>query len=265
MPELPEVELARRNLSDWTDGFRITHCVVGPKARCDGAMNNLNGAVFEGWSRHGKFLTACFTDGQRLVSHLGMTGKWVCDPTEDRKHVHLRLDLESPSTERSLVFIDPRRFGWNRLRKNQDDATQEIEHLGPDALRDIQSGADLETHLGHSRSAIWRRMLDQRRLAGIGTILASEICFRASVHPLSPSNSLKPIEWAQLLQGLREHVDMVLEKNVGPEIDYLRPGMKTFFLCYGKLGSPCTRCGTGITKDTVAGRPVYWCPNCQSL
>jgi formamidopyrimidine-DNA glycosylase len=265
MPELPEVELARRNLSAWTDGFRIAECILSPKARYDGAFSELNGAVFDGWSRHGKFLTARFVDGQHLVSHLGMTGKWVCDPEGDRKHVHVHLNLESSDLSRVLVFIDPRRFGWNRLRKDHIAASQEIQHLGPDALIDIKSGKQLETHLGNSRSAIWRRMLDQRRLAGIGTILASEICYRAKVHPLRPSNSLNSPEWTQLLDGLRAHVDIVLEKNVGPEIDYLRPGMQTFFLCYGKNDSPCSRCGEGITKDTVAGRPVYWCPDCQSL
>jgi formamidopyrimidine-DNA glycosylase len=265
MPELPEVELARRNLSNWTHGFKVLRCEVGPKARINGALENLKGATFTEWSRHGKFLTAGFTDQRRMVSHLGMTGKWICDPTEERKHVHIRFELQSPNTKRTIEFIDPRRFGWNRLRNTPDEATQELAHLGPDALTDIKNGADLQQCLGGSRSAIWRRMLDQRRLAGIGTILASEICHRAGIHPLRPSHGLKNKEWASLLHGLRDHIDLVLQENVGPEIDYLRPGMQTFFLCYGKKDSPCTQCETAIVKDTVGGRPVYWCPRCQRL
>jgi len=265
MPELPEVELARRNLSAWTDGFRVRGCSLGPNAKYDGPLKSLSGTRFDGWSRHGKFLTARFEDGQHLVSHLGMTGKWVCDPSPDRKHVHLRMELESSSEKRTLVFIDPRRFGWNRLRVNAQAAQDEIKHLGPDALEDIQSGSELELHLGGSRSAIWRRMLDQRRLAGIGTILASEICFRAEVHPLAPANSLNEQQWEQIHQGLKDHVAMVLKENVGPEIDYLRPGMKTFFLCYGKKNTPCQRCESLIVKETVATRPVFWCPSCQRL
>ena len=135
----------------------------------------------------------------------------------------------------------------------------------PNELRGARSRTRCARSLGGSRSAIWRRMLDQRRLAGIGTILASEICFRAEVHPLAPANSLNEQQWEQIHQGLKDHVAMVLKENVGPEIDYLRPGMKTFFLCYGKKNTPCQRCESLIVKETVATRPVFWCPSCQRL
>lgn len=119
MPELPEVETARRHLAEWLDGASIERARVtdgrlvvdGSAAAFARALSKTKVADIE---RRGKWLKIATSEGARLFSHLGMTGKWVKrsvdEPTLPWERV--RLDVRRPrSPAASIRYTDPRRFG----------------------------------------------------------------------------------------------------------------------------------------------------------
>ena len=125
MPELPEVEVARRNLAAWSSGHHVedvvlpdpacvrTQEVSSPSAAHPEALDWLRGFVghpVEGLSRHGKRMAWRIGDLAAL-HHLGMTGRWVRRSATSRPPRHGRLGLVMSSGE-TLWFVDRRRFGW---------------------------------------------------------------------------------------------------------------------------------------------------------
>src|SRR5262250_273603 len=117
MPELPEVEVAARNLRRWTKGRRVrgvestATSIVGPAGRRE--LPRLAGDRFAGVDRVGKHLLITLARGAQRVgvwSHLGMTGKWLRrSPGLDApRFSHVRFTLDDG---RTLHYCDMRRFG----------------------------------------------------------------------------------------------------------------------------------------------------------
>jgi len=111
--------------------------------------------------------------------------------------------------------------------------------------------------------------MDQRHVAGIGNIYASEILHAAGVHPLRPAGSLTAEEW----EGVAHAARAILEEAIrlrGTTISdwrdlYGRPGeYQDKLRVYGRRGEPCPRCGTPIERVTLSGRGTYFCPRCQN-
>src|SRR5260370_15825838 len=135
MPELPEVEVARRNLERWLAGSKITVAEFSPRLFRGGSAHafaaKLCGRTLKMAERRGKWLRLGFSGELTLFSHLGMTGKWVLRPGADppQRFERARLDTRT----RSLRYLDPRLFG--RLHGFADAATPRAwRELGPDAL-----------------------------------------------------------------------------------------------------------------------------------
>src|SRR5437868_5586089 len=146
MPELPEVEVAARNLRRWTAGRRVRATRVDPTARRilrpspAGGVAPLAGATFRGVRRIGKNLLLTL-DGRRgkpigVWSHLGMTGKWLRRPagTGAPRWSRVNLSLDDGS---HLHYVDPRMFGRFRLvAGGRFEDVPELAALGPDPLVD---------------------------------------------------------------------------------------------------------------------------------
>src|SRR5262249_37542907 len=130
--------------------------------------------------RHGKYLLIGLERGVTLLSHLGMSGSWLYHaepPARAGKHVHARVEFEDGS---ALWFDDPRRFGLLRALDTAtcfDDPALAI--LGPDPVADPPDGARLAALARGAKVAVKNFLLDQKRLAGVGNIYASEVLFRA--------------------------------------------------------------------------------------
>ena len=81
MPELPEVEFARRSLVRWFDGKKLQRTEGDFKVRTFrdsdiGIFQSLKGPLKTA-TRRGKYLMLGFGDGLGLIAHLGMTGKFL--------------------------------------------------------------------------------------------------------------------------------------------------------------------------------------------
>src|SRR5690349_21266501 len=112
MPELPEVEMARRQLQRWLDGRKVVRADAEPSRTFRGARREefaaLTGRV-EQLMRKGKYLMLAFERGRGLLAHLGMTGKFVKRPQgHEEPYSRARFHLDSKEV---IHFRDPRMFG----------------------------------------------------------------------------------------------------------------------------------------------------------
>lgn len=274
MPELPEVETVRRMLESSVLGRTVRSArISGLKLRESVPADlprRMRGRTIESLGRHGKYLLIGLDRGLTLLSHLGMSGRWLFFPqAPDRSltHVHARFALEDGG---DLWFQDPRRFGMLRLVETRALAHDpSLRPLGPDPLATPPTGESLHAIARGSRVAVKIFLLDQRRIAGIGNIYASEILFRAALDPRRQAGRLSRAEWVRVASETR----LVLEeaiRGMGTTFSAYRTlrgergGYGDRLLVYDRSGEPCLRCGAPIRRIVQGQRSTFFCRSCQA-
>lgn len=274
MPELPEVETVRRMLAATTPGRRIAHAAVSRlrlrSAPLASLPAKLEGRVFATPRRTGKFLFLDFEGPDTLLSHLGMSGRWLFGPAgtppdASLPHVHLRLAFADGAW---LWYQDVRRFGMLRVvAKERLARDPSVRLLGPDPLVEPPTGESLRALARGARVSVKNFLLDQRRIAGLGNIYVSEILFRAWIDPRRRAGTLTGPEWTRIAA------------EIGPVLEHAIARMGTTFstyrtiwnepgqygeqlLVYDRAGEPCRRCGTPIRRIVQGGRATFFCPEC---
>jgi len=266
MPELPEVEIARRNLVRWFSGRRLVRAEADATRIFRGAerqrFSELSGRL-ESLVRRGKYLLFAFEGGRGLMGHLGMTGKFV---RRTQGHVEpysrARFHLDDGQV---IHFSDPRMFG--RMEPAPASLLRELDAvkaLGRDPLADGLTAGQLQGAVGPSRQHLKVALMDQARIAGLGNIHAAEALFRAGLHPAREPASLTPDEWKRLVQAIRATIDFGLKEQEGEEPVYLEEGRsENPFQVYGRAGGPCSQCGSAVESFPQGGRTTHFCPKCQ--
>jgi formamidopyrimidine-DNA glycosylase len=286
MPELPEVEVAARNLRRWGVGGRRRATPADPRAArvfrpaSPRVLSRLRGARVDRVDRIGKNLLITLSPAGRagrdaaalgVWSHLGMTGKWVRRRAGDPAPAARRLSLSLDDGAR-LDYVDLRMFGRFRLVPGaRFDEVPDIQALGPDPLADGVDPARLLERLQRLRPAIKVALLDQRLLAGLGNIQASEALFRARIDPRRPARSLSRAEVRRLAAAVRASIAFTLETFARAAADggdadvaYVEEDAPNPFLVYGRAGERCPGCGRGkIQRIVQAQRATFFCPGCQ--
>lgn len=267
MPELPEVETVRRQLSQVLVGSTIKKAECGPpsyffvtaprtlKAR-------LTGKRVTALDRRGKALIATLDDDSTLLLHLGMTGQLVCKKLPQDGHVHLIFHL---SKRRTVSFRDVRKFGkveWIPAGKESPRLTK----LGPDAL--TIEAAELSAALAGRRIAIKSALLNQELLAGVGNIYADEALFAAGIKPTRAAQRVSKKESGLLALKIRDILASAVENGGSTINDYMRPdgelgGFQDWHQVYGKTAEPCPRCASPIVRQVIGGRSSHFCKKCQ--
>jgi formamidopyrimidine-DNA glycosylase len=274
MPELPEVEIAARNLRAWTRGRTIVSAEAVPGARhvfrpsTPAAFTRaVAGARFGEIRRVGKqLLLGLEKDGAPLgvLAHLGMTGKWLRRAAGDppTRFSRARLALDDGAV---LHFDDLRLFGRLRIVPGAlFEAVPEVAALGEDPLADGIDAAVLGDALARSRLPVKVRIMDQAVLAGVGNIYASEACFRARIDPRRAGPSLSRAEVRRLAGAILEAMEEGIARQEAPEITYVEEGGENPFLVYAREGARCPRCRKSTLRRIVqAQRSSFFCPRCQ--
>lgn len=261
MPELPEVEFARRLLHRHVRRVldvelhdpRIVRASTAarPSAGLPDGAERLR-AVFAGRPeeplRHGKRIFWAFGD-EALVLHLGMTGRWT-----RRTGPHLKLSLQLE--DGPLHYADPRLLGGVVPLPRAQALVAWRAGLGPDAWRDPLPRL-------RGKRAVKLALLDQSTVAGLGNLHAAEALWRARLDPRLPCDALDDDDHARLAAGVREQLEFAFTTLDGDEIAYVEdPGGPNPFPLYDREGEPCPRCGRPIGRFTQGGRSTWWCPAC---
>ena len=237
-----------------------------------GLARSLRHRAIRGVSRRGKFLIIELDEGLALLSHLGMSGNWLFSESADGEtlpHVHVRIAFADGS---ELRFQDPRRFGLLRLVRSERLARDRaIATLGPDPVLSPPTGEALHACARGLKVSVKGFLLDQKKIAGIGNIYASEILYRARVDPRRRAGALDAREW----QAIAEEIPAVLNEAIARSGTTLSDSMYRTpwnqpgeyggqLRVYDRANEPCRRCGTPIRRIVQGQRSTFFCPRCQS-
>lgn len=256
MPEIGEVELVRRGLEPLIGSTVAALSLNDSRLGSVEQFAALQGRQVTDTVRHGKLLGIGFDD-LVLAIHLRMTGKLLWERSPKAR---LLLEFDPAGT---LSFADQRRFGTAEVVAREDFGAT----LGPDLLAGDATDALIKAG-ERSRRAVKAVILDQQVVAGIGNYIADEALWRAALHPELPANKLTAADWQLLVDSAREVATTAIEAGGASFRDYRRTDgslgtMQDLMKCYGRDGEPCLRCGSTLTKRTVAGRGSTFCTDCQ--
>jgi formamidopyrimidine-DNA glycosylase len=281
VPELPEIEVLVRHLRPLLRGKIIRGVAVRrAKVLSPTAPRKfrrvLTGAKITGLSRRGKYLLFQLQSKNAaapvtLLGHLGMTGRMFlaekneCQP----KHVAVIFDFGGEN----FIYEDSRYFGRLTL-----DATA-IQKLGPEPLSDDFQPAQFHSALRHSRQAIKIKLLDQKLVAGIGNIYASEALFHARLSPKLAASRLTLAQAKRLWRTIRGVLAEAIAGGSTVPLNYgagktdglfyfgRAPGTPDFYAerlrVYDRAGKPCHNCRRPIRRMVQAARSTFYCPHCQ--
>ena len=266
MPELPEVESVRRQLDPELSGRRVLGVWSDPIPSIPREFHRvelLEGRKIAGVGRRGKFLISPLDAGLELIMHLGMTGQFSFEQTDD-PHVRARLTLDDT---RTLQFRDVRRFGRIAVvEAGRYDAIPTLAMLGPEPLSDEFDPENFALAVARTRAPIKPFLLSQRPVAGVGNIYADEALWLARIHPAA--RRLGRGRARALHRAIREVLAAAVEREGTTFRDYVmvtgEPGRNADFLvAYGRATAPCPRCATPLKKMVLGGRGTTFCPRCQ--
>lgn len=272
MPELPEVEVVKRELEAHLSANEQIQSIEFSKFNLRSPFPHTQKKHFihqriVSVSRRSKYLLFYFSTGDGFLSHLGMTGNWRIEALGHmpRKHDHIVIGFE----KFSLIYNDPRRFGFfELLRKNEIHPL--LKKLGPEPLNDEFSDESFLESLRTKSSPIKNIIMKAEVVVGIGNIYACESLFRAGISPLKKANLISYSKVRILRQKIKQILLEAIELGGSSIDDYRQVSgksgdfQKSFFV-YGRESEPCLRCQTQIKKTVLAGRSTFWCPKCQSL
>jgi formamidopyrimidine-DNA glycosylase len=290
LPELPEVETARRGLAPVMEGATFLKVEQRrPDLRVPFPTRfarRLTGRRAVSLGRRAKYLLADLDDGTVLVMHLGMSGSFRIEadgtsavqgthyhaPSKLRAHDHVVFHMSSGVR---VVFNDPRRFGLMDLVRRADlDQSKHFAAIGIEPLGNEMSGATLARLMAGRQAPLKAALMDQRLIAGLGNIYVCEALWRAHLSPDRTAGTLatktcKPTAAAErLAAAIRDVLQEAIAAGGSSLRDHIRVTgelgeFQHSFAVYDREGEPCPR-GRGIIRRKVhSGRSTFYCPVCQ--
>lgn len=275
MPELPEAEVATRQLRERVVGALVTGCWVGREDIVREGLSSVEwfrGARITAVERRGKSVIISFHRVEQtrfLAAELGMTGLLLFRraPTKYPQHTHFILHLEGGG-EPEIRYWNPRRFGRLSLLDQAGLDQYTSRRFGPDPL--LMSQKQFAELLSSTRSKLKPLLMHQQTIAGIGNIYANEMLFRARLHPDQAANQMRE----KAVMRLYETMGAVLREAIslgGSSVrDYFAPDgtegqYKRRHMVYAKSGEPCPNLCGAVIKRSVGERSSFYCPRCQRI
>jgi len=275
MPELPEVETVRRGLAMALEGKRLSRVEVRrPDLRHpfpERFAERLKDRRIRSFRRRAKYLLLGLDSGEDWLVHLGMSGRMLVGqgwPNELDAHDHVVIGADDGTVVR---FNDARRFGvMDLIAAGETEAHPLIKGIGPEPLDASFDGAALARRLKGKAAPIKAALLDQRVVAGIGNIYASEALFRAGISPTRKAGTIQGERADKLAAAVKAVLDEAIKaggsslrdhRQTSGELGYFQHSFKV----YGKDGKPCPVCRskTGIRHLVQSGRSTFYCAKCQ--
>jgi formamidopyrimidine-DNA glycosylase len=278
MPELPEVEVVRRDLDREISGKRIkaveTHGARSIRRHKSAKefVGRLVGKKITGVTRRGKYLLVRLDGGEVLVVHLGMSGQLLRAKSAKEpmpKHTHVVLTFTQGG---QLRFVDPRTFGEMFVTEYDDLESQveELAHLGLDPLEQQISWERFGALLASRHTKLKTALMDQSFLSGIGNIYSDEILFEAGLRWDRMTDSLSSEEVRRLYRAMVEVLQEAVKHRGSSLADsqyvdlFGKPGgFQQLHNVYAREGEACRRCRRPVVRKRVGGRSTFFCDACQ--
>lgn len=282
MPELPEVEWLRRDLSRTVVGRVVTAASARiPKLFAEPrGPEVLVGREVLALDRRAKFLIWRFSGDLSMVVHLKLAGQVIHRDADNRTiasggHPVPAFDAPMPHKQTNATFwlddgsvvylTDIRQFArvWI-FTSDEVDTFLTTYRLGPEPLsRGFSTKALAAGLTRHPRLAVKPALLDQRTVSGLGNIYVDESLWQARIHPERMAGSLTEDEVRRLSRAIRAVLSHAVTNGVAEILNGKATPNGPFPRVHGREGSRCPRCRREIVKFRVAGRGTYVCGRCQ--
>lgn len=227
----------------------------------------MDGFIIERIERYGKYIIIKF-EKTALLIHLGMSGQLYLESGDYKipKHCHWLIQIDNGW---QLRYIDTRKFGniWHMPYRECRNYVEK--RLGPEIWDiDFNSFLLITRQNKYKNKKIKELLLEQKYIAGIGNIYASEICYEAYLNPKITIDNLTDRQIENLYYCIKRILEKAIE-NKGTTISDFRTGNnkmgknQNFLKAYKQ--EICYKCNTEIVKEKIKGRSTFYCPKCQKL
>ena len=274
MPELPEVETVCRALSKVIKNSRIKKVEFYRKDLRWQVKDNLevslkNNILIDPY-RRGKYILIPTNTDKIFLIHLGMSGQIRIKKKDIvQKHDHMSMIVENNNKHFVITYNDSRRFGYIDLFKKKELREHFLlSKIGVEPLGRELTTEYLQNNFKKRVINIKNALIDQKIIAGIGNIYASEILYKAKINPLRKVNSLSQND----LNSIITFTKIILKRSIdvgGTTIrDHMQPDgslgyFKQKLQVYGKVNEKCKTCNSYIVKEVISNRSTFICKHCQ--
>ena len=286
MPELPEVEIVKQSLSKKIEQKRIKKVIIKNRnLRFKIPLKFeklLEQKKIKKVTRFSKYLILNFNDNSFCLIHLGMSGtihlinkhiinkftntSFYNSPKLPKKHNHVEIQFN----DMSVIYNDPRRFGFFRFIDNPKELKKRFNHLGPEPFF---LGFNLKYLLNffiNKKKDIKSFLLDQKFVSGIGNIYASEILFLCKINPNTYAMKLWKNDCKKIIYYSKSVLKKAIEKGGSSIRDFKNTEGKNGsfqkeFKVYQRENQGCSRknCHGKIKKIFISNRSTFFCNICQ--
>lgn len=288
MPELPEVETMVRGIRPHIQG-RTVAAVRRCRCRCKPISvspafptlaRRIRGTQIADVRRLAKRVVLTFSTGDSLAVEPRMTGLMLLADPPDREHLRLQFNFNDAGSNasaddlagryRSLWFWDRRGLGTVRLYRPGELETELGPHrIGPDALEATLD--DWRRRCGKTSRPVKVALLDQKWIAGIGNLYASEILHKAKIHPAAVCSELSDPQVSRLFRSTRKILNDAIRDEGSTLNDFTYRNAlnqngryQNRHRVYRREKTVCRTCRGGtIVRFVQSQRSTFFCPICQ--
>jgi len=288
MPELPEVEVVKRSLTN-----KVQNLIIKKVKINDGRLRyyvdknkirKIIGLSIKKIERRSKFLLFYFNNNVIMLVHLGMTGKFFfvnqkkvkfktsfyynIDNKKDKKHDRIVFFLNK---KQKLIYNDVRKFGFIKFLAKKDlKHNVHLKNLGPEPLAKSFNNTYFKQYILGRNRPIKNILMDQKFVSGLGNIYVNEILFLSKIRPNRNVKTLKFEEVNKIIKFTKKILKKAIKSGGSTIKDFSsnngkKGSFQEHFKVYGKKGNNCssTGCKSKIIKILISNRATFFCSKCQ--
>jgi endonuclease-8 len=253
----------------WRTAHRLHQALAGEDlVLCDLrfpeiATVDLTGATTTEVVSRGKHVLHRLDTGVTVHSHLRMEGQWRVERAEETGRWLRRADLRAALGTSTWAALGLR-LGMLEVLPTAREGDV-VGHLGPDVLGPDWDPERAVANLAADSQPVGSALLDQRNLAGVGTLWASESLFLERLHPWTPASQVPRERLDSLVARIFTLLDVSRLHAVQSSTGSRRRGEEHYV--HARSGRPCRRCGSTVrvamTGPPTQERTMFYCPTCQ--
>jgi formamidopyrimidine-DNA glycosylase len=214
MPELSEVEFARKTLARIVEKHKISLKVVQDDIVFKCNPLDFDNSTISSTSRYGKYFWLSNDNGEHLCFHLGMTG---CIRTRANENLtyeskikydenewppkFMKIMVRNTDTGEEAAFCDPRRLARVNL-VDSDPRESLLKDLGFDPILCMPEYSEFKELLSKRKKVVKQLLLDQTFCAGLGNWMADEVLYHAKIHPQQHTTTFNEHMVKQLYESI---------------------------------------------------------------
>lgn len=284
MPELPEVETIRRDLSKSILRHTITAIEIRDQKTVKNSVkffiSELVGNKILKIERRGKLLMLKLAKGGYLLIHLKMTGQLIYRGKNKIVAGGHSLNSAADSSERftrviikfndgaKLFFNDLRRFGYLKIVDDKEKEAVVKNSFGIEPLTTNFTWESFSLLFKKRATTIKAFLLNQKLISGLGNIYADEACYCAGVKPNRRVGKVTLAEQKKFFSCIPKILNLAIKNRGTTFYSFVdgtgeRGSHLDFLKVYNRAGKKCKRCNSIIQKTKLAGRGTHFCSQCQ--